>query len=185
MLKKISIVILLVTLICTTASAKEVAGISIPEKFQIIDKELILNGSGIRKKFFIKVYVGSLYTETKINSIDELYMDNFNGVIKMSILYKKIEAKKLKSAYIEGFEANTPSYINEIALKDFINAFNFDAKRGDIIDIIFTNGDTVTVKFNNAEKIVITSEKLVRAVLKVYFGKKPADKGMKKGMLNK
>lgn len=41
--------------------AKEVAGVTLPETITLGSKPLVLNGAGIRSKFFIKVYVGALY----------------------------------------------------------------------------------------------------------------------------
>jgi len=45
------------------AAAKELAGVNMPETLSVGDKTLKLNGLGLRKKAFIKVYVGGLYLE--------------------------------------------------------------------------------------------------------------------------
>jgi len=41
--------------------AVEVAGAKIEDTVSVSNQNLVLNGAGIRKKLFIKVYVGALY----------------------------------------------------------------------------------------------------------------------------
>jgi hypothetical protein len=48
-----------------SAVAVEVGGLTIAETFDSGQGELIRNGSGIRKKFGFKIYVGSLYLKAK------------------------------------------------------------------------------------------------------------------------
>ena len=43
----------------------EIEGVKLPQKLVSGDTELVLNGAGIRSKFFIKIYVGGLYLPKK------------------------------------------------------------------------------------------------------------------------
>jgi len=165
------------------AFAAEIAGVQIPEKYELSGKTLSLNGCGIRKKLWIKVYVGSLYSSKKINNAQELLQGKGDYVVKMNILYKKIEAEKLREAYQEGFEKNSPAHVDDKNLKDFADAFNFDVVKGDEIDVVVQNSSKVSVIYNKKLVRVVDSDILAYAVLKVYFGDKPADKNLKKGML--
>ena len=54
-------VAMLVIFTSLEASAKKIAGVDVPQTVTIENKNLVLNGAGIRKKLFIKVYVGALY----------------------------------------------------------------------------------------------------------------------------
>ncbi len=45
------------------ATAREVAGVTLPETTSASGKTLILNGAGLRTRFFFKVYVIGLYLE--------------------------------------------------------------------------------------------------------------------------
>jgi len=56
---------LLATAIAAPAQAAKVAGVELEDSVQISadTPELVLNGAGIRKKLFIKVYVGALYLQ--------------------------------------------------------------------------------------------------------------------------
>ena len=48
-----------------TLQAMEVAGVTIPQTLELNSNTLKLNGAGLRRKFFMDLYVGSLYVETK------------------------------------------------------------------------------------------------------------------------
>lgn len=183
MLKKVLSVLFVLFIFATFVNAESDLNKDIPEIINIDGKTLKLNGSGIRKKFFFKIYTGALYTENKINNTNDLFKDNFNGIIRMRFLYKKVDSKKLRDAFVEDITHNTPEYINDEAIKKFINTFNFDTLSGDIVDIIIKDGKNVIVKYNGEVKNKIESKKLVEAVLKVWFGDKPVNDKLKKAML--
>ncbi len=52
------------------AFAVEISGMKIPDSAKVEGQELKLNGAGIRTRMFIKVYVGALYLEQKMNAAD-------------------------------------------------------------------------------------------------------------------
>ncbi len=51
--------LLLLLLLIGNLNAKEIAGVELPDEVRLdgIDQVLYLNGAGVRKKFFISVYV--------------------------------------------------------------------------------------------------------------------------------
>ena len=46
-------------------SAEEVGGVAIPDSLTAGNVPLVLNGAGLRKKLFIKIYAGALYLQEK------------------------------------------------------------------------------------------------------------------------
>ena len=69
-------------------SALEIAGVDVPQSVTIENKALVLNGAGIRKKLFIKVYVGSLYLTAKQTAVGKILADPGAKSIVMNFLYK-------------------------------------------------------------------------------------------------
>ena len=55
-----------------SAAAADLAGVSVPESAQVAGANLALNGVGLRKKFFIKIYVGGLYLPQKSSDADAI-----------------------------------------------------------------------------------------------------------------
>src|SRR5512141_2517514 len=89
------------------AFALDVAGVNIAPTVSVHQKTLTLNGVGIRKKLFIKVYVGSLYTERKMTTSAQLLADPGEKLIRMSFVYK-VEREKIVEAFAEGLANNSP-----------------------------------------------------------------------------
>jgi len=54
------------------AWAVKIYDIDLPETATISDQTLQLNGYGLRKKFFFKIYLGSLYTGQKATSTEQV-----------------------------------------------------------------------------------------------------------------
>ncbi|GLX82710.1 chalcone isomerase family protein [Thalassotalea eurytherma] len=59
------------------AFSKQITGIEVPETKHVTQTLLTLNGAGVRSKFFMDLYVGSLYLKTpetiadKVITLDE------------------------------------------------------------------------------------------------------------------
>jgi len=86
-MKKLLVLVALL-LLTANAQALEVAGVTVPETASIGNHVLKLNGYGIRKKFFISVYVGSLYTKHTISSPAEALNDPDDKLIRMVFVHK-------------------------------------------------------------------------------------------------
>lgn len=144
------------------------------------NKNLVLNGHGFRKKFFVKVYLGALYLEQKTHSSEEIINMEAKS-IKMHFVYKKVGKDKLKEAFEEGFNKNGADPKSDVA-KAFLDAINFDVVSGDELNINFDK-ENVQVLHNTDEVFKTASKELSVALIKVFIGENPADEGLKKGML--
>jgi len=164
-----------------------------PAKSITIDNNtLLLNGSGYRSKFFIKVYRGSLYLPEKIlaesQSIgkeDVILKNGYPGAIKMKFVYSEVEAEKIKDAFREGIENNSPMLSDTDYVKKFINIFDFNVAEGDVITLFIKDKDSVTIFYNGNILDAVNGKDIGTAVYKIYLGEEPADGGLKKGMLGK
>src|SRR5579862_7726247 len=61
----IGLLTLLLTLQPPPIAGATLAGVTFPDRIDIDGHSLVLNGLGVRKKLFIKVYVGALYLPQK------------------------------------------------------------------------------------------------------------------------
>ncbi|MGE5283877.1 MAG: chalcone isomerase family protein [Actinomycetota bacterium] len=176
-------VALSILLLSSQAFAVDVAGVSVAPAVSVHQKTLTLNGSGIRKKLFIKVYVGSLYTERKATSPAQLLADPGEKLIRMNFVYKKVEREKITEAFAEGLANNSPAVAGTAEAKAFLSWFTSDFVAGDTVDISLAPDGTVTASQNGKTLGTVRSPALARGVLLIWFGEKPADSGLKKGML--
>ena len=54
--------------------AKQIGGIEMPNNLKIDNSELILNGAGLREKWFLDLYVGGLYLTKKMKHPSRIYV---------------------------------------------------------------------------------------------------------------
>jgi len=173
--------------VANITNAQKLADVNISEQISVdgVDAPLILNGAGIRSKFFFKIYVGALYLPKKQNSAEAVLKSAQPNRVLMHFLYDKVEKKKLVDAWIEGFEENVSSEIFS-ALKDRLKKFNemfSDVQKGDVVllDYIPQKGTRVTIK--NEVKGIIEGADFNRALLSVWLGEEPVTDELKDAML--
>lgn len=181
-----SLVVLLVLYLPIASPAKDIAGVSVPDSVTLPNNiNLVLNGSGIRTKFFFDIYVGSLYLTAPTKDIQQVLSDTSSKRVSMHILYDDLAREKITSAWTEGFEDNNSDkqFMSLKARLERFNAFFPDLKKGDVIhmDYIPAMGTQVTV--NNQVKGSIEGEDFNAALLKVWLGDSPADSDLKSAMM--
>lgn len=171
-------------LLSSHAWALDVAGVNVAPMVSSRQKTLTLNGAGVRKAYLtVKVYVGALYTEKTSISTDELLKDPGDKLIRMSFVMKKVEKEKIVGAFSEGFSKNSPAVAGTADAKAFLSWFTADFVAGDTVDISLAADGTVSAAHNGKVLGVMRNPGLARAVLLIWFGDKPADAGLKRGML--
>ncbi|MBI5419025.1 MAG: chalcone isomerase family protein [Deltaproteobacteria bacterium] len=180
---KRTLAVLLFLLLASDAKALEVSGVTLAPVLNVNNQTLTLNGYGIRKKFIIKVYVGSLYCSSRASTLDELLRDPKDKLIRMNFLHSKVEKGKIVDSFSEGLEKNAPEVARSPEAKKFLSFFRNDFVRGDTVDLVLGADGTVAAKQNGKVLGTVQSGKLANGILSIYLGEKPADSDLKKGML--
>ena len=171
-------------LLSSQAFALEVGGVNVPPTVSVHQKTLYLNGVGIRKAYvFVKVYVGSLYTERKVTTPAQLLADPGEKLIRMTFVYKKVEKEKIVDAFAEGLANNSPAVRSSANAKAFLSWFTSDFVAGDMVDISLSPDGAVSATHNGKVLGTLRDPAVAQAVLLIWFGEKPADGDLKKGML--
>jgi len=95
------------------AAAGTLAGVTLPDKVDVDGQSVVLNGMGLRKKLFIKVYVGGLYLPQKERSAQKVLAADAPSRMVMHFLYG-VSKDQMCEAWNEGLEANTPNASAEV-----------------------------------------------------------------------
>jgi len=179
--------LLLTILYVTAIGARQLGNVSLPDKVTLkdTDVELQLNGMGYRSKFFVKVYVGALYTESKVSSRDAVQALNGPKRVVMHFVYDEVSHEKMSDAWHEGFEDNnSDDQLKKLQarLENFISYFT-DMKEGDEVLLDYIPASGTHVIRNGEEQGVIEGADFYRALLDVWLGDEPADSDLKEAML--
>lgn len=182
-MKNLCIALVIIIFAANQASALEVSGVQLDQAVTVQSRQLKLNGYGIRKKFFVKVYIGSLYATKRLVSSAEARQDSDDKLIRMNFLHTKVEKEKITGAFSDGFANNSPDTIGSPEVKKFLSLFTADFIRGDVVDLILSANGSVSASHNGKSLGTVISSQLAKAVLAIYLGDKPADDSLKRGML--
>ncbi len=186
MRKRIPLALSLI-LLASVATAKEVAGVKLPATVALgaDPPPLVLNGAGVRSKFFVKVYVGALYLPARTTDAAAILRHSGPVAVHMHFLHSEVSKEKLVDAWNDGFSANLSAAQRE-RLQDRIDRFNAlfrTARRGDVIRLEYLPGSGTRVVVNNEQQGTIEGEDFMQAWLGIWLGDKPADGDLRRAML--
>jgi hypothetical protein len=171
-------------------SAVEVAGVTFNEKAKIGPTEGVLNGAGMRNKFFFTVYAVALYLPEKKTSSAEVLASK--GAKRLHVVtLRDVSAEQLADALVKGIEHNAvdnelESLSARVAELRATMLSIKDVPKGSTIMIDWLPDSGTRLLFN--DKPVgrnILGEDFYRAVLKVWLGEHPAQDNLKDAMLGK
>jgi len=168
----------------SVSHAVEVEDVQIADKATVAGEALVLNGVGVRNKFFFDIYIGALYLPAKTKSATEAVTGKGNKRVLMHILYDEVPRDKLISGWSEGFEKNSRKNLS--ALQARLNQFNNffqDMKQGDTVVFDFSADGNTSVMFNDKAAGNIEGVDFQQALLAVWLGEEPADDDLKEAML--
>jgi len=168
--------------------AAEIEGVKLDERVTLGASELQLNGAGVRKRVFFRVYVGALYlTEKKSGAADAIAL---KGAKRVSMtLLRDLGARQLSEALEEGIRANH-SQAELAPLRERIDLLvavmneigGAKEKTAIALDYLPESGTRITVDAAARGK-PIPGEDFYAALLRIWLGDKPVDADLKKAML--
>lgn len=165
----------------SVSAAKDVSGVSIPDSVSIDGEALSYQGAGVRSKFFIDLYVGSLFSESETDAVN----GKGASAIRLNIISALITSEKMVDAINEGFESatkgNTAPIQAEIA--QFINLFSAPIAEGDQFTLLSKPGEGLVTYKNDTQLASIENDVFRQAVLNIWLGDDPADDDLKEDML--
>jgi hypothetical protein len=169
----------------TSALAREIQGVKVPETVAVEGKTLKINGAGIRKAYFIKVkvYVGALYLETPATDPDAIVSSDQAKAVHMFFL-RDVGKEKIMNAFKEGFEKNTPASAAALAPKiDGVSQALSDLKEGSELVVTYLPGKGTTISITGGGTATVPGKDFGDAIFRNWLGKEPADGDLKTDML--
>jgi hypothetical protein len=188
MFRKYVIPLVLTLVIMSPAiNAKEIEGVNMPEYLEVAKSKLILNGAGVRSKFFMDLYVGGLYLQNKSNNQKEIIESDAPMAIRLHIISSLITSKKMEKATREGFENATKGNTGPIKsqIEEFISVFKEKIEKNDIFELVYLPGKGLEVYKNGEFKCRIEGPAFKQALFGIWLGDKPAQESLKEEMLGK
>ena len=160
-------------------------GADAPAQIEYQGNTLTKNGQGTRIIFFMKVYEGSLYLETKNSNAEEIVNMDAPMAIRIDVISTIVTADAMKKALSEGLEKSTGNNTGAIS-KEIIqlsSSFDNDVSYGDYYEFIYLP-DLGTHVLKNSELVeLIKGMEFKKAFFGIFLSDNPIQKNLKKAML--
>jgi hypothetical protein len=176
--------LLISSLVALPAAAGSLAGVNLPDKAEVKGQSLVLNGLGLRSKFFIKVYVGGLYLPQKEKAAAKVLSEDALRRMVMHFLYG-VNKEQMCDAWKEGLEQNTPKAAAEVK-KNFATLCGWmeEIPKGHELVLTYVPGEGTTVEVNGKSKGTLPGKPTADAILATWIGPDPGPGGdFKKAVL--
>ena len=169
------------------ASALEVSGVRLADSIHLGNRDLVLNGAGLRTRFFFKVYVAALYLGEKTHAAEAALNQSGEKRVALHIL-RELSDEQMLHAFNEVMAANhTPAEMQalEPQLRELTAIFHAvgKVKDGDVVDLDYFPDSGTQIIVNGVQRGNIPGAAFNRALFKIWLGDKPAQDDLKQKML--
>ena len=173
-------------LAAVAAEARIVADVNIPDTVSVNNQTLVLNGAGIRKKFFIKVYVGALYLAAKQSDAAAVIASDSPRRMLLHFLYGVSKAQ-ISEAWTEGLQDNTPNASAEVKANfNKLVSWMEPIDKGKQLIFTYVPGSGTIVEVNGVAKGTLPGKATADAIVATWIGPKPGPgDDFKKAVLGK
>lgn len=184
-MKRILIMICVLFSVQLTMAQVEVEGVVVPEKVTMEGQDMVLNGVGVRSKYFMDLYVGSLFVHSKESNAQRIIDANKGMLIQLDIISGLITSEKMTDAINEGFENSLKPIKEDVSseVAAFKSVFKEEIEKGDNFQFLYLPEKGVHVYKNKSLLKVIEGLAFKRALFGIWLGEEPADKKLKKKMI--
>lgn len=169
------------------ASALEVAGVKPADSVTLGNRVLVLNGAGLRTRFFFKVYVAALYLPARQSSADAIITADDPFRISLSML-RDLGEQRFLDAFIEAIGANHTKAEMEMLHDQIMQMTGIfqrvkDVHSGDVITLDYASGKGTRIAVNGVDYGAVAGNMFHRALLKIWLGTHPVQADLKAALL--
>ncbi|MGH8739375.1 MAG: chalcone isomerase family protein [Burkholderiales bacterium] len=171
--------------IALPAFAVEISGVKFEEQVQ--PGNLVLNGAGLRKRFFFQVYAIGLYLPKKTANAEAAIASP--GAKRVAIhMLRNVGAAEFTEALADGIRANhseaeARAHEPQVQALAAIMAEVQEAKKGMVIALDFKANETHLLIDGKARGQPIAGEGFYRALLRIWLGPQPVQDDLKQALL--
>jgi len=177
----------------TTASISaqekiKVSGVKFKDSIKLGDANLILNGAGLRSKFFIDLYISALYLQETSHDATAIINADQVMLIQIHVISNLITSENLSKGTAEGFSKSTNNHTKPIQtqIDEFLEAFKEPVTIGDIFEFVYQPGIGITIlKNRKVAKRINSGLDFKRALFGIWLSDQPAQHSLKTSMLGK
>jgi hypothetical protein len=169
------------------ASGMEVAGVRFPAQMQVAGRSLVLNGAGLRRILFMKVYAVGLYLPARSHMPAAILDRDGPRSMRVSLL-REVSTEDNVDALLDGLNDNNSS-TEMAAIQGEVTQFLSLLKtlhtvpEGTLIHMDYLPGTGTRLSVNGVPLGTIPGSAFNRALLKIWLGEDPIQTSLKHALL--
>lgn len=168
-----------------TKKTKEYHGVTFYTETTINEETVVINGAGVREKYFMDMYVAALYLKKKSTDATKIIRADEEMGIHLKIVSSMVTRDKFKTAVTEGFKNASSGKATQEEQKKFMTYLNEEFKSGDKIYFDYVPSKGVKIYKNGDLKGTIPGLEFKKALFAIWLGTSPAQESLKNEMLGK
>ena len=167
------------------AQARQINGVDLPDTLTIDHNKLVLNGAGIRSKYFLDVYVAGLYLPAKIHNADQIIKADEIQSIRLVITSSLITHRRLYESIEDGVRKSAGKDFSRYKpmLSQLEQVLTFEVKSGDEFDFTFIPGEGTYFYRNGTLLRQLKDEQFKQVLFGIWLGKDPVQSSLKEDLL--
>jgi hypothetical protein len=179
-------IFLLSCLLAGTAQARQVGGFTFPETVAVNNVSLLLNGAGVRSKYFLDVYAVGLYLPEPSQNAATIIRANEVQRLRLVITSSHITRDRLTDSIEEGIRLSAgkdyPHY--KPMLDELWAALTFEVRIGDVFEFTYVPGTGTTFMRNGTQLRVLPDFRFKQVLFGIWLGENPIQKSVKAALLS-
>ncbi len=170
------------------STVTEVNGVKFDNEITLRGNKLLLNGAGTRYKFVVKVYAAGLYVPARISTPEATWDTKTPRAFKV-VMLRDIDGNELGKLFTDGMQKNATREEFGKAIPGTLKLAEVFAARkklvaGDNFIIEWSPGMGTSLVINGkADGEPIKEPEFFSSLMKIWFGKSPADYQLKDALL--
>jgi hypothetical protein len=168
------------------ALSLEVGGVTLEDSRELRGKKLLLNGAGIRNKYFVDVYVAGLYLPEQNTSAESIISSKDFQSVRLVITSSRITRERLIEAITDGIRKSSGKDFAryEPMLGELWSAMTFEVKEGDVFDFNHVPDEGVHFVRNGSLLRVMTDFGFKKILFGIWLGDDPVQTTLKADLLS-
>lgn len=167
--------------------ATDVAGVPLPDHVSVAGHDLVLNGAGLRRILFLKVYVAALYLPAQHHEAREILDQDSPRALRLMLL-RNLSTEQNLEALRDGLIANnSPEVLRAIEpeVEQFLGYIKSlkEVAKGTVIHLGYQPGQGTLVSVGERHLGTVPGSAFNRAVLRIWLGEDPVQTNLKRALL--
>jgi len=170
----------------SAAQAKTVGDVDIPPTLALGEAELQLNGAGIRTRFFVDVYVASLYLTRRSADAEAIVAADEPMAIRLAVTSSFVTNERLRDSIESGFERATHGNTGPLrpSIEALMQVYAEKVSQGDVFELGWVPGSGLEVTKNGVHAATVDGGlAFKRAFFAIWLGEPPAQASLKRDLL--